>query len=441
MPEPDDFKHSYYIRTFGCQMNLHDSEHIAGVLEAAGYSPAATPEEAGLVVFNTCSVRKSAEDRAWGNIGRLKSLAPGARTVAVCGCMAERLGAEITARSDRVDLVFGMTALDRLPELLQECRSRPVCEVGEVASARIDSLPEVRRRAAQAWVPVSHGCDNSCAYCVVPAVRGPQVSRPPGDIACEVARLADDGVLEVTLLGQNVNSYGLDLSGGHDFARLLEAVAGVPGVERVKFETSHPADLTEAMLEVMSGVKEVCEHLHLPLQSGSDDVLARMNRRYDRAYFMDLVAKARSMVSGLSVSTDIIVGFPSETEEDFLQTMDLAGAVSFDSAYIFLYSKREDTPAANMAGEVDDAVKRERFSRLQTLQDRKTAESLARLVGSTQQVLIEGAARRGGMPAGRTRGHKVVLVEGGAPAGPLVEVTVTRAGRHALRGVATGLRK
>lgn len=433
MPVLRDIPNSYYIRTFGCQMNLHDSEHIAGVLEQAGYRQAPSIEESGIVIFNTCSVRESAESRVWGNIGAVKSMS-GMRKLAVCGCMAERLGEKIIDKTGCVDLVFGMAALGRLPELLQECDAHPVCEVGQVSSSRIDILPAVRRSGVQAWVPVSHGCDNNCAYCVVPSVRGAQVSRPSSEVVREVERLAAVGTLEVILLGQNVNSYGSDTPAGARFADLLISIAAVEGIRRVKFETSHPVDLSDDILEAMAGAGEVCEYMHLPVQSGSDRVLRMMYRRHDREFYIGLARKARSRVPGLTLTTDAIVGFPTETDEDFEMTYDLFEEVGFDAAYLFLYSSRDGTPAALLEGEVPDRVKRERFARLSALQDARTAESLDRLVGTTQQVLIEGASRRGGLMAGRTRGHRVVLLEKTRTESRLLDVKVTSAGKHALRG-------
>ena len=428
---------TFFVRTFGCQMNMHDSEHVAGVLTSAGYTRAASIDDCDIVIFTTCCVRQSAEDRVWGNLASLAS--PGRpRVVAVTGCMAERHREGIMARARAVDLVFGMDALERLPSLIVECLSGPVCDMGDVAEARIDCLPETREGGARAWVPVSHGCDNDCAYCVVPSVRGPERSRPAGEIVSEVDRLSREGVLEVVLLGQNVNSYGRDLGVHPGFAGLLEKVAAVDGISRVKFETSHPRDLSEDVLEVMSSVPEVCEYLHLPVQSGSDRVLERMNRGYGRDYYMELATRSRAAVPGLTLTTDVIVGFPGETEDDFADTVDLVRRVGFDAAYIFIYSARQGTPAAEWTGDVPDAVKHQRHDELAGVQDAATALSLAGLVSTVQQVLVEGEAKKGGMVRCRTRGNRVVLVPAGTPRQAVLDVTITGSGRHALRGLVAG---
>jgi tRNA-2-methylthio-N6-dimethylallyladenosine synthase len=433
MSQPDTTEHSsYHIRTFGCQMNVHDSEHIAGVLESHGYHKATDIDSADVIIFNTCCVRQSAEDRVWGNLGAVRK--GGSRVLAVCGCMAQRHGLGIIERSGGVDLVFGMEALGRLGDLIETARSAPVCDLGVVEEAAIDGLPAVRSSRAQAWVPISHGCDNNCSYCVVPRVRGPERSRSEQDVLEEIGRLAADGVLEVILLGQNVNSYGRDLGAAHSFAKLLEKIAQIDGIKRVKFETSHPGDLSDEVLDVMATCPPVCEYLHLPVQSGSDRILSLMNRRYDRDFYMQTAQRARDKVDGLTLTTDIIVGFPTETEEDFLSTLDLVERVGFDAAYMFIYSHRQGTAAASMRGEVSRQVIGGRFARLADLQARLTAASLARVTGERAEVLIEGPSRRGGLVSGRTRGHRVVLMEHPGPSMPLVEVHIDSAGKHSLRG-------
>ena len=425
---------SYFIRTFGCQMNVHDSEHIAGVLEESGYSRASKAEKAEIIVFNTCCVRKSAEDRVWGNLSALQS-GSASPLVAVCGCMAERHGHEIIERSPVVDIVFGLDALDRLPELIRHSRNGSICDLGDKDKAMPDWLPSVRGRLARAWVPVSHGCDKCCSYCVVPYVRGKERSRPLDAIISEIESLVGNGVIEVTLLGQNVNSYGRDLSPCTSFAELLRSVASVPGVRRVKYETSHPRDLTDDILEVMDQRPEVCEHLHLPVQSGSDRILAAMNRGHDRRYYIERVRKARETIKDLVVSTDIIVGFPGESEADFLDTLDLAETVGFDSAFVFLYSRRDGTQAAQMKEEVPAEVKSERFMRLSRLQDQKTLQSLGRLLGRNVEVMVEGPAKKGDYVVGRTRGNQVILLPvAETDVDSLVMAKVQEVGRHAARG-------
>jgi len=428
-------ENTFFIRTFGCQMNRHDSEHIAGVLASAGYSPAESADDADILIFNTCCVRQSAEDRVWGNLASLASPDRRPRVVAVTGCMAERHRVAVMERASAVDLVFGMDSLERLPSLLEASLDGALCDLGEVENAAIDRLPASREGGARAWVPVSHGCDNRCAYCVVPSVRGRQRSRAPEDIVSEVARLSADGVLEVVLLGQNVNSYGRDLPAPAGFAGLLEKVASVDGIRRVKFETSHPRDLSRDILEVMASVPQACEYLHLPVQSGSDRVLEAMNRGYSRDYYIEEAARARSMVPGLTLTTDVIVGFPGETDEDFAATLELVRRVAFDAAYIFLYSPRVGTTAAALADEVPQQVKHRRYEQLAGAQDAQTERSLGAMVSTVQEVLLEGPAKRGGMLRSRTRGNRVVLLPGSTPAGPILDVLITGAGRHALRGV------
>lgn len=426
---------TFFIRTFGCQMNVHDSEHIAGVLEEAGYVRAATAEEAGLVIFNTCSVRESAEDRAWGNIAMLASSPGGSPRVAVCGCMAQRHGIEILQRFSNVDLVFGLASLARLPQLLERSRRSPVVDLGDIEDSWVDELPVRCGSAASAWVPVSYGCDNSCSYCVVPLVRGRQRSRALDRITEEVETLARGGVIEVTLLGQNVNSYGRDLEPQTTFAGLLARVASTPGLRRVKFETSHPSDLSDDILEAMGEDQAVCEHLHLPVQSGSDRVLERMLRGYTADFYLERVERARELVPDLAVTTDIIVGFPGESEDDFRYTLELVRRARFDSAFTFIYSPRAGTRAYGYPDDVTAEAKRERFGRLSLLQDEIGSHSLGRLEGKSVEVLVEGPARRGPFVTGRTRGNQVVLLpEDSALKDTLVMAEIVGSGKHALRG-------
>ena len=422
----------YFVRTFGCQMNMHDSEHLEGVLEDSGCIRAEDIAQADVVIFNTCMVRHSAEDKAWSQIRATASLNKAA-VIAVCGCMAERYGVEIMSRCPGVNLVFGMDSVDRLADLLDRC-DRRLCDLGNIDDACIDRLPSKRSSPSAAWVPVSHGCDRFCSYCVVPMVRGRERSRPFDDITGEIRRLAEDGVLEITLLGQNVNSYGRELDGA-SFAGLLEAVASVPGIRRVKFETSHPGDLSDSILRVMSETAEVCEYLHLPVQSGSNSILEAMGRGYDRDYYLQRVERARELMPGVVVSTDIMVGFPGETDDDFESTMDLVRVVGFDAAFMFIYSRREGTAAAAMENEVPQSVIKERFKSLSHLQGRLTGSSLSNLVGRTVELLVEREARSGEYVVGRTRGNQVVLLAAeDAPLHSLIEASVTSAGSHAARG-------
>lgn len=427
---------SFYIRTYGCQMNQHDSEHVAGVLVSAGYKEAAGPDDADVVIYNTCSVRQKAEDRVFGNIASEYSCMSPRPLVAICGCIAERHRERILDTVPTVDLVFGLDALDRLPELIELSCSKRVVELGDITNAAIDHLPAVRRNRHAAWVPISQGCSNMCSYCVVPSARGPERSRSMGEILQEVNLLAENGVLEVTLLGQNVNSYGNDLGLSNGFSSLLRELASINGIARVKFESSHPKDLTEEVLAVMGEENNICPYLHMAVQSGSDEVLARMNRGYTGDYFLGLLEQARRIVPRIRLSSDFIVGFPGETEEDFSDTLAVAEAAALDSAFMFIYSPREGTAAHEMNDSVPYETKKERFQRLSTLQNRITRRSLASQVGETVEVLVEGCARDGVHAAGRTRGHvPIIIPQERLPGQPLFMATVTGSGGHSLRGL------
>jgi tRNA-2-methylthio-N6-dimethylallyladenosine synthase len=400
-----------------------------------GYEWTGSADEADLLIFNTCCVRQGAEDRLWGNLASLAH-AEGARgLVAVCGCVAESRGVEILARFPEVGLVFGMEALGRLPQLIERSLVARVCDTGEVEEAEIDALPARRENTLRARVPVSHGCDNNCAYCVVPLVRGGERSRPASDIVEEVGALARAGVVEIELLGQNVNSYGGDLDEKVSFAEILGRVAGVPGIRRVKFETSHPRDLGREVLVAMSECGPLCEYLHLPVQSGSDRVLKAMNRGYDAGYYKETAALARQIVPGIKITTDIIVGFPGEDREDFERTLDLVRTVEFDAAYMFMYSPREGTPAWLLEDDVPVAEKKRRLAELSRLQGKITVNSLEKMSGARVEVLVEGLGRDPGQVVGRTRGNQVVVLDGSeAPLESLVTARVVSAGRHSLKG-------
>ena len=426
---------SFHIKTFGCQMNVHDSEHIAGILEEAGFQRSGSESEADISILNTCSVRQGAEDRVWGNLAANASRVETGRQVAVCGCMAQRHGVDILRRFPGVRLVFGLGAFARLPELLRKSVQDRLCETGGIDEALIDRLPSRRSSTARAWVPVSHGCSNSCAYCVVPLVRGRERSRPPGEVIDEIEVLASQGVMEVTLLGQNINSYGCELGAAVHFGGLLESVASVPGIHRVKFETSHPKDMNDVILEAMSASDEACEYIHLPVQSGSDRILALMNRGYDTEYYLERVRRARELVEGVSISTDIIVGFPGETERDFEQTLELVDRVKFDHAFMFAYSPRAGTPAFELKDDVSVTEKKRRLASLIDAQNRVTARNLRKVIGSSVEGLIEGRGRGKGQAIGRSRNHHlVVLPAEHAPPESLVRCSVVGAGLHSLRG-------
>ncbi len=409
---------TFEVRTFGCQMNKHDSERIAGLLEAAGYARATEPETADVVVFNTCCVRQRADERLRGQVASLKSAKLGrGLTIAVGGCIAQRDGERLLAQLPHVDVVFGTHNVARLPALLaaaEESR-RPVIELAEATADFTSDLPSDREHAWRAWVPITVGCDNFCTYCVVPRVRGRERSRPLDDVTAEVERLAADGVVEVTLLGQNVNSYGRDLYGTPRFAEVLRRVAGT-GVERVRFTTSHPKDLSAETIEVMRDTTQVCRYLHLPVQSGSDRILAAMNRRYTQADYLALVERLYAAMPDLALSTDVIVGFPGETEADFAETMRVVEAARYDQAFTFIYSPREGTPAARMPDQVPREVSQERFDRLVAAIQSSAHAKNGTYTSRTERVLVEGASKRDvGILLGRTASNKVVHMP--APAG------------------------
>jgi tRNA-2-methylthio-N6-dimethylallyladenosine synthase len=408
----------FYIRTFGCQMNDHDSERIAGALAADGLEPTDDLDDADVVVLNTCCIRENADNKLYGHLGHLKSLRdrrPGLQ-IAVGGCLAQRDGEHLRRRAPFVDVVFGTHNLARAPELLRRARAEgPVVEVldgpAPAASVPADPLSAVRRLSYAAWVTIQTGCDNSCAFCIVPRVRGGEVSRTRDDVVGEVRALAATGVTEVTLLGQNVNSYGRDLTRRRPlFSSLLRSVGAVPGVRRVRFTSPHPKDLRPETIAAMAEVPEVCEHLHLPLQSGSDAVLAAMRRGYTARRYLDRLAAARAAVDDLAVTTDIIVGFPGETEDDFERTLEVAAEAAYDSAYTFVFSPRDGTRAAAMSDRfVPPAVVADRFERLRAVVERSALARHGARVGRIEEVLVEGpSARNDAVLTGRTRQNKLV---------------------------------
>ncbi|MDD5447854.1 MAG: tRNA (N6-isopentenyl adenosine(37)-C2)-methylthiotransferase MiaB [Actinomycetota bacterium] len=434
-PRQNRHPYLYYLRTHGCQMNVHDSEHISGVLEKAGYQRTDLPQEADVVIFNTCSVRKSAEDKVWG---ALQAISGKGQVVAVCGCMARRLGADIFTRAPRVNLVFGVEELGKIVDLIEMSKNSQVLALGNVDDCEIDSHPTKRNNFLSAWVPISYGCSRFCSYCVVPYVRGRERSRPFSEILAEVDSLASEGTVEVILLGQNVNSYGRDFQEPIGFAEVLDFVASVEGIRRVKFETSHPRDISYSLFEVMRNREEVCPHLHLPFQSGSDRVLKHMRRGYDRQFYLDVINHARELVPGISLTTDIIVGFPGETESDFEDTLALVEEAQFDFAYIFKYSSRENTRAYLLEaelGKISEADKTRRFLEVSRLQDEITERALKRFVGREEEVITLSHAKKGPYVIGRTAtNHIVLLPEKDAPIDSLIRARITASGKHALRG-------
>jgi tRNA-2-methylthio-N6-dimethylallyladenosine synthase len=435
----------YFVRTFGCQMNEHDSERIAGLLASQGLEPAVDVDAADVVVLNTCCIRENADDKLYGHLGQLKSLK--ARRpdlqIAVGGCLAQKDRDLIQARAPHVDVVFGTHNLASAPGLLARARVEgPVLEIVEEHEAYPSALPSQREDDHSAWVTIQIGCDNSCTFCIVPIVRGPEVSRRLGDIVHEVEALAADGVSEITLLGQNVNSYGRDLGAGQyrpRFADLLRAVDAIPGIRRVRYTSPHPKDLRPDTVAAMAECATLCEHLHLPLQSGSDRVLAAMHRGYTAARYLDKLAAARAAVTDLAVTSDLIVGFPGETDADFEATLEVVDAAAYDSAYTFVFSPRPGTPAAAMADRFVAAdVVQHRMQRLTEVVERHAHARHAARVGRVEEVLVEGPSKKDPAKAsGRTRQNKLVhFAARGAAArsGTYARVEITGAAPHWLRG-------
>jgi tRNA-2-methylthio-N6-dimethylallyladenosine synthase len=431
----------YLIRTFGCQMNEHDSERIAGLLESGGYGQVGNAAEASVIVLNTCAVRENADNRLYGSLGHLKPLKdrdPGLRIV-VAGCLAQKDRGRIQERAPWVDVVIGTHALPGLLELLRLAEAEgPQMDVREYTEVFPSALPARRESRHHAWVSVSVGCDNRCTFCIVPLVRGPQRSRPLGAILAEVQGLAREGVVEVTLLGQNVNTYGRDLtvpgsSARPRFAELLAAVNEVEGIRRIRFVSPHPHDFTDDVVEAMARCDSVCEHIHFPLQSGSDRLLRIMKRSYRSERYLAWLERIRRGIPGVAVTTDIIVGFPGETPEDFEATLRVVEEARFDAAFTFQYSPRPGTEAAGFDEHVPKEVVQERFDRLVLLQEGISLERNQALVGSVEEILVEGEDRKGNRK-GRTRTNKLVHVPGGHPEGTSVHALVTEAHPHHLIG-------
>lgn len=390
---------TYHIRTFGCQMNLHDSERVAGVLDSCGCIQVATPEEADIVVFMTCCVRENADTRLYGQASAMVSAPPppgGRRVVAIGGCIAQRDGKRIREHIPNADVVFGTSALASVPALLDEAFSSKkgiVVDVEEGERGFSTDLPSRRAQAFHAWVPIMTGCNNFCTYCIVPHVRGREASRPFEGIVAECEHLVGEGTREITLLGQNVNSYGRDRYGAPRFAELLRAV-GRTGIERLRFTSSNPKDLSHEVIEAMAQTACVMPHLHLAVQSGSTRVLKAMNRSYTREEYIQLADDLRCAMPDLALTTDIIVGFPGETEDDFEDTLSLVRKVGFSSAYTFIYSKREGTPAAKMKDNTAREVIQERFDRLANLVAQQSFDANQKDLGTISEVLVEGSSKR-----------------------------------------------
>jgi tRNA-2-methylthio-N6-dimethylallyladenosine synthase len=434
--------HKYTLTVFGCQMNERDAETLRGFLDELGYVETDNAAEADLVIMNTCAVREKAEAKVLGRIGRLgrlKEKRPD-MMIAICGCMVQQEEAAkyIKENFPFVDLIFGTHNLAAFPELLQRAAEskETVIDLWSEAGEVVEGLPVRRRDQVKAWVNINYGCNNFCSYCIVPYVRGRERSRKPEDILHEVTALAERGYAEVTLLGQNVNSYGKDLAEKIDFADLLARVDQETGIKRIRFMTSHPRDFTDKLARTMAAGKNICEHLHLPVQAGSNRILKLMNRGYTREHYLQQIELLRRYLPACAITTDIIVGFPGETEEDFKATLDLAEQVSFDAAFTFLYSPRSGTPAAVMPGQVPNEVKKERLQRLLELQNKHSLYHNEQLVGKKVEVLVEGPSKTDpSVFTGRTRGNKTVNFTGeNISIGTLKEVEITEARTWSLLG-------
>ena len=435
---------AYEVRTLGCQMNAHDSERITGLLETAGYVPA-VGREPDLVVFNTCAVRENADNKLYGQLGQL---APVKRRndrlqIAVGGCLAQKDRATIVEKAPWVDVVFGTHNIGSLPVLLQRARHNEQAQVEILESLETfpSALPTKREQAYAGWVSISVGCNNTCTFCIVPQLRGKEKDRRPGDILAEVQALVDSGAVEVTLLGQNVNSYGVEFGDRGAFAKLLRACGEIEGLERVRFTSPHPAAFTDDVIDAMVETPNVMPQLHMPLQSGSDRILKNMRRSYRSKKFLGILERVRASIPGAAITTDIIVGFPGETEQDFQDTLDVVAASEFSSAFTFQYSVRPGTPAAEMTDQVPAAVVQERFERLTALQDEISARLNRELVGSRAEVLVSAQSGRKAQSthrlSGRGRDQRLVhfSVPEGAPQprpGDVVSVPVTSAAAYHL---------
>ncbi len=438
-----------FIKTFGCQMNEYDSDKMADVLGAAeGFEKTQDPEQADLILFNTCSVREKAQEKVFSDLGRVKHLKKKGVLIGVGGCVASQEGAEIIKRAPFVDVVFGPQTLHRLPEMLKarERLAQPQVDISFPEIEKFDHLPPARVEGASAFVSIMEGCSKYCSYCVVPYTRGEEVSRPFEDVLVEVAGLADQGVKEVTLLGQNVNAYrgkmGPDSKGSDeiaDFAMLIEYVADIPGIERIRYTTSHPNEFTQRLIDTYAKVPQLVSHLHLPVQHGSDRILMAMKRGYTAMEYKSTIRKLRAIRPDLSMSSDFIVGFPGETDEDFQKMIKLITDVGYDSSFSFIFSPRPGTPAANLPDDTPHAVKLQRLQHLQAVLEENVRRISASREGTVQRVLVEGPSRKN--PAelmGRTECNRIVNFDGGPNGarlvGQIIDVKITQALPHSLRG-------
>jgi tRNA-2-methylthio-N6-dimethylallyladenosine synthase len=425
----------YYLRTYGCQMNERDSEVLEGYLEQMGYCPTESENEADVIILNTCCVREKAELKVFGKLGELKKLKDKNPDliIGICGCMTQQdeVVEKLQKNAPYVDMIFGTHNVHQLPEILAEAieSKEAVVQVWEKEGKIVEGLPSRRKDNLKAYVNISYGCNNFCTYCIVPYTRGRERSRKPDDILSEICKLADHGYLEVMLLGQNVNSYGKDFDKKFTFADLLKEVNKIPGIQRIRYMTSHPRDFNKELIHTIADCEKVCEHYHLPLQAGSNRILKRMNRGYTREHYLELVNEIKRIQPKAAITTDLIVGFPGETEKDFEDTLDMVKKVRFDSAYTFIYSPRKGTPAAKMEEQIEYEEKRKRLLRLNEVQNKIGLEINEELVGSKLEVLVEGFSKTDkNKLSGRTRTNKIVIFEGNEDlVGKFIDVKIEKA--------------
>ncbi|ELC8353329.1 tRNA (N6-isopentenyl adenosine(37)-C2)-methylthiotransferase MiaB [Clostridium perfringens] len=435
-------KKLFCISTYGCQMNEEDSEKLSGMLKSQGYERTENKEEASIIIFNTCCVRENAENKVFGNLGQLKQLKKKNPNlvIAICGCMMQQVGMadKVLKTFPYVDIIFGTHNAHKFPEYLHRVLQEGV-QVKEILNKEegiVEGLPIDRKSDVKAFVTIMYGCNNFCTYCIVPYVRGRERSRKSEDIIKEIEELVSQGYKEITLLGQNVNSYGKGLEEDIDFASLLRKVNEVKGLERVRFMTSHPKDLSDDVIMAIKECDKLCEQVHLPVQSGSSRILKEMNRHYDREYYLDLVKKIKSEIPDVTLTTDIIIGFPGETEEDFLDTLSLCEEVGYDSAFTFIYSRRNHTPADKMENQIPDDIKHDRFNRLVEAINKKVVIKNKEYEGKVVEVLVEGPSKNDETKlTGRTRNGKLVNFAGDEKlVGELVNLKIVRAQPFSLIG-------
>lgn len=432
----------FFIQTYGCQMNEEDSEKLSGMLKNMGYNKTSLKEEADIIIFNTCCVRENAELKVYGNLGALKKLKETRPeiVIAVCGCMMQQkdMAEMLIKKYPFVDIIFGTHNSYKFPEYLNRVKQegKSIIEIMDKEDKIVEGIPVDRESDVKAFVTIMYGCNNFCTYCIVPYVRGRERSRSPQDIINEIKELISKGYKEITLLGQNVNSYGKGLEEEMNFAKLLRMVNEIEGLERVRFMTSHPKDLSDEVIYAIRNCDKLCEQIHLPVQSGSDNILKKMNRHYTRAHYLELVDKMKKEIPNVSLTTDIIVGFPGETEEDFKDTLSLIAQVEYDSAFTFIYSRRKYTPADNMEDQIDDAVKHERFNRLVELVNEISAKNNRTYYDKVVEVLVEGTSKNDESKLmGRTRTGKLVNFTGDIESiGKLTKVKITEALSFSLNG-------